>query len=198
MRWSEPTYTGNVTAELERLKSWCNVHEDDTVTDADIHEAALWACDEVGGIQRRQLIAATFTVYADDWPDDGTICFRDKLPITAVSAVKYKDGDGVLQTVDSSNYHTSIVGYNSPARIVPITGYSWPTLQSGAVDRVQLSVTAGYPTVEQIPMPTRGAIRYLVAQKVAAREPVVIGSISSEIPLTLRTAIQAGEWGWYG
>lgn len=199
MKWSQPTYTGNITAEIARVRAWCNLTEDNTTGDDLLHEMILVAVGEIEKYQRRQLLSATYTAYLDDWPESGVIEIRDKLPITAISAVKYKadDGSGTLTTVTASNYHTSLASYHSPARIVPISTYTWPTLATGYVERVQVSLTAGYGSTESIPMTTRAALRYLVAQMVEVREPVVVGSISSEIPLTVRAAMDADCWGWY-
>ena len=120
------------------------------------------------------------------------------IAITAVSAVKYKESTaGTLTTVTASNYATSFPT-SSPGRIVPISSYAWPTLYTDAVDRVQVSLTAGYGSAVNVPMTTRAAIRYLVAQMVEFREPVVLGMTAAEIPQTLKGALDDDCWGWYG
>jgi len=198
MRWSAPTYTGDMTAEIAAVRSWCNLTEDNTTDDGMLRDMILAAVGQVERYQRRQLISATFTVTMDDWPRDGCFWFRDHLPITAVSAVKYKESTaGTLTTVTASNYATSFPR-SSPGRIVPISSYAWPTLYTDAVDRVQVSLTAGYGSAVNVPMTTRAAIRYLVAQMVEFREPVVLGMTAAEIPQTLKGALDDDCWGWYG
>lgn len=198
MKWSEPSGMSGLADDLDMVKSWCHLTDDNSTTDADVADMIRHAMRIVERHQKRQLLSATYTAYLEDWPDDGVIVFRDKLPITAVSAVKYKDDtDGTLQTVTSTNYHTSLASYHSPARIVPISGYTWPTLQTGGVERVQVTVTAGYGNAAQIPMTTRAAIRWLVSHMVENREPVVMSSVS-ELPLTVKAAMDADCWGWYG
>lgn len=194
MLWSAATSTSGIADDLERVKSWCNVVSGNSTSDADVMDMIRAAMSFVEKYQRRQLLTATYSVKYDDWPDgDGTIELRDKLPIASITSVQYKDSDGDTQTVTSTNYHTSLPR-NSPGRIVPISGYSWPTLQTGGIERVTVNLTAGYGTADQIPMTTRAAIRMIVSDFVDERGSVLVGATASEIPKKLKRCLDAECW----
>jgi len=196
-RWSEPSSVSGQPEDVARLLSWLNLTEDNMTTSEDVMEFARMAVGYVERYQRRCLLSSTFTAYMDDWPDGGEIVLDDKLPIQSVTSVKYKAyTDGTLTTVTASNYHTLLSSYHSPARIKPIWSYTWPTLQDGAYDRVQVTVTAGYGTYHQIPMTTRAAIRFLVANFNEYRESIIVGTINSELPVLTR-ALDCECWGSY-
>ena len=149
----------------------------------------------VEAYQRRQLLTATYTAYLENWPSGDTIEIRDKLPIASITAVKYKadDDDGTLTTITSTNYGTRLP-YASPAWIKFIDGYSYPTLKTGAVERIQISLTAGYGTADQIPWTTRAAIRMLVSDFVDERGTVIIGTTANEIPNKLKRCLDPECW----
>lgn len=197
MIWSEPSGVTGTAEDLESVKRWCNIVEGNTVTDDMLEDMIKAATRYVERHQRRQLLSATYTAYLDDWPESGTIEIRDKLPIQSITSVQYKDVNAATQTVTATNYHTSLASYHSPARIIPIWGYTWPELQEGAVERVIITLTAGYGALSTLPMTTRAAIRYFVGQMVEYREPVVTGTIVAEMPFTVRMAMDADCWGSY-
>ena len=197
MRWSAPSGVIVPPEAIERLRSWCNLTDDNTVADRDLLDMLLHAMGVVEKYQRRQLLTATYAVYFDDWPADGTIVINDKLPIASIVSVQYVDTAGDTQTVTSTNYNASIVSQDSPARIIPIEGYSWPQLETGSPDRVIVNLTAGYGDLNSVPDTTKAALKWLVAQQVEHREPVLVGATVAELPFTVKTALDLECWGWY-
>jgi len=191
--WSAPTSTSGLADDLLAVKSWCHIVDGNATSDDQLRDMIQDAMRCVETYQRRQLLTATYAVTMDDWPANGVIEIRDKLPIATIVSVQYKDADGDTQTVTATNYHTSLPR-NSPARIQPISGYAWPTLQTGALERVTVNLTAGYGNAHQVPMTTRAAIRDLVAEMVENRGPTVTGTIVAEIPGKLKRNLDAECW----
>ena len=90
----------------------------------------------------------------------GSRMFIPRPPLQSVTFVKYTDGNGDLQTVDSSVYEISsnlgfwFVGLQH--------GQSWPSPR-GHRDDVTVQVVSGYgDTALDVPMPLRQAMKLLV------------------------------------
>src|SRR5688572_20453003 len=99
---------------------------DHNCDDSLIDGLILAAKEKVESDTRRQLVTATWEFSLDKFPVcDGGIVYLEKPPIQSVSFVKYIDGDGVLQTLDASNYQLDSV--SEPGRLKPAYGYSWPS-----------------------------------------------------------------------
>ena len=107
---------------------------------------------------------ATYDMLLDEFPSEINIWMW---PIQEISSVKYTDGDGVTQTVDSSNYSTSI--YSKPARIKPIDSYTWPTTRV-ALDAVQVRFKTGFASPAVIPGDIKEALYLTIADWFDSRE----------------------------
>lgn len=144
---------------------------------------------------KRQLITATWIGYLDEFPE--TIYIADKLPVATISSVQYYDTDNVLQTVTATDYQTDLVSENTPARISPVSGESWP-LTYDKYNAVKITFTAGYgSTRESVPLGIRHAILMVAADWFANREETVIGTINSKIANGVEMVLQPFDWGWY-
>ena len=85
----------------------------------------------------------------------------------SVTYLKYKDADGTLQTVTSSNYDTDTIGRF--ARIAPTPSYSWPATYDG-VNAVQVRYVAGYTNTTNQPAPFRQAMLLTIGHWYINRE----------------------------
>lgn len=111
------------------------------------------------------LTQATYDALIDEFPTDEIDIWL--WPISSVTSVKYTDSDGNTQTVDSSNYATDL--YSMPARIVPIGGYSWPTVKD-TVNAVQIRIVTGFASPETVPADIQLAMKLLIADWYDNRE----------------------------
>jgi uncharacterized phiE125 gp8 family phage protein len=143
----------------------------------------------------RQLITATWIGYLDTF--QSVVEIEDKLPIKTISSIQYYDSTDTLQTLSSSLYQTDLVSENTPPRIEPVSGQSWPSTYD-RYNAVRITFTAGYgATRESVPLGIRHAILMVAADWWANREETVIGTINSKIANGVEMVLQPFDWGWY-
>jgi uncharacterized phiE125 gp8 family phage protein len=112
-----------------------------------IFTARQWIEDVTG----RAFLTKTLEMTMDAFPWDGVILLP-RTPVASISSVKYVDGAGVLQTIDSADYQLD--ANTIPSRLVPAYEKSWPTPR-GTVGCVQVRFVAGGT---DMPWPLRQAI----------------------------------------
>lgn len=188
MPWTETLPTA-LAVNLEDLKDHLRVTSAEE--DALVRMYAQAAAQLFEAKTRRRLINRTAVLYLEDFPMD---C--DDLgvelpfaPVSAISSVQYYDTAGVLTTWDSSNYLLDA------ARILPrlvlAPTKTFPVVQDGRPDGVQITFTAGYgASYSSIPDGVRFAVFLLAAHFFRNRSPVT-GVSMAEVPLTLQFAIDA-------
>jgi uncharacterized phiE125 gp8 family phage protein len=110
-------------------------------------------------------------VLQNTWPLDPSAwaLILPRFPLLSIDSLNYYDGNDVLQTLDPSAY---VLDSNSePPRLAPVSGSYWPSV-SYRPNSVQVSIQAGYATVEQIPATAKHLIRLLVGHWYENREGV--------------------------
>jgi len=134
----------------------------------------------------RAHITQTWTLKLDAFPKEDVI-YLPRPPLQSVSSVKYLDGDGVLQTVDSGDY--DVDSTSEPGRLKPAYGEVWPTprTQMGAVT---ICFVAGYgDAATDVPEQTRQAILLLVGHLFRNREAVSEMELR-EVPMTVAALLE--------
>ena len=117
-------------------------------------------------------------------------------PLIAVTAVKYYDTDGVLQTDTLSNYE--IFGTEFSSTIGPKEGFAWPVTQDRP-DAIRIEYTIGYGSATtDIPETLRHAMMMLIAHWYEHRENELVGSISKNIPYGFDELMDMHRRAWYG
>lgn len=114
----------------------------------------------------RALFTQTINVAWDKWPKRGVL----ELPIypaASIAYVKYIDEDGALQTWDSSNYSTDLIGMGP--RIVPKPDVDIPDI-GDYPNAIQVQYTAGETTTAAIPPELKHAILVHLALLYERRE----------------------------
>lgn len=82
-------------------------------------------------------------------------------PVQGVTAVKYYDLDGVLQTDTLSNYE--VIGTAEASYVRPKAGFSWPAAMIRP-DAIAIEYESGYgDAADDVPEPIRLALKMLVA-----------------------------------
>ncbi|MEM7301914.1 MAG: head-tail connector protein [Pseudomonadota bacterium] len=171
---------------LGDLKAWCRADyaDDDSLLTA-LEVAAVSRMDGWSGILGRCLLTQTWRVDRAGWPSDRA----QELPFPDVGSVtvKYFDTDNVEQVVSSSNYELLEGVSGGFIRFLPT--FDSPAINSDRSDAVRIEVTAGYGDASAVPAPLVTAIKMLVAHWYENREAVVVGSASTEVPMTVAALI---------
>jgi uncharacterized phiE125 gp8 family phage protein len=176
---SEPATEPVTTAEA---KVHCRVEGADS--DEYLAQLVTDARRHVEDITGRALINQTWTAKADRFDE----CFELRHnPVSSVSSVTYVDTDGVTQTATGSLYTADTD--HLPARVYLAYGQSWPSTRSQR-KAVTITYVAGYgAAASAVPGPLKHAIKFLVGHWFDNREPVVLGTSSTSIPLTVQRLI---------
>ena len=150
-------------------------------TDDDDYITALITAARVmaENVCARSLITTVWGLYLDAFPCDDTIIVPNP-PLASVSSITYYDNDNASQTLDTAYYNVD--AKREPGRIVRSYGYWWPTTYPRP-NAVTVNYTAGYgATSAYVPVPIIQGIKILISQWYENREPVVVGSMVSDMP----------------
>lgn len=117
-------------------------------------------------------------------------------PVQSVSAVKYYDLDGVLQTDSLSKYE--VFGTGLTTTVQPKSGEKWPVAQDRA-DAIKIEFVVGYGDAPaDVPDTVRHAMLLLVGHWYDNREVELIGSISKTLPFGYEPLLNIHRDAWYG
>lgn len=118
----------------------------------------MWAATErVEGDTNLCFMTQTWQVAYDCFPCDGIEI--PNWPVQSLTFIKYYTSE-VLTTLSSSDYQTDL--RSAPCRIIPVSGESWPTVDTDTLNAVQLEWIAGYATKALVPRLAQDAILYVV------------------------------------
>lgn len=161
---------------LQEAKDHLNI--DHALDDAMISVIIQAARERIEQETGRALITQTLEQYRDNLIDE--ICLNGS-PVQAVSNIAYLDSDNAAQTLATSLYDVdskSIIG-----RVTRSYNATYPSVYS-APNAVTITYTAGYgSTAADVPAPLRSAILLLIGLLYENRESVIIGTISSTLPM---------------
>lgn len=116
-------------------------------------------------------------------------------PVTGVTAVKYYDTDGVLQTDTLSNYQ--VTGTEFATTIGPKSGFNWPVTQDRS-DAIRIEYEIGYgETTTDVPQTIRHALMLLVGHWYDNRENTQMDELSN-IPFGFEHLLNMHRNCWYG
>lgn len=135
---------------------------------------------------RRQLITATWQLIMDGFPS-GSLIEVPRPPLQSVTSITYTDADGDTQPVSADDYDVDTK--NQPGRIEPSYGNSWPSTRD-EMNTVTVTYKAGYgDAATDVPEDIVAAVKLLVANWYEHREPVVVGTIAAELPLSVKNLL---------
>ena len=158
-------------------------HDDENGYIEGLIEAARAHVEEMTG---RALITQSWVLTLDEFPADGVVKLP-RPPVQSVTAVRYVDSDGATQVVPAADY--ALHAAEDPATVSLAYSKPWPTArdQRGAVE---VEYVAGYGnTGADVPPNLLHAIKLLVAQMYAFREPEISGTIVSKVGHTVDALI---------
>lgn len=111
-------------------------------------------------------------------------------PVRSIESITYIDADGATQTLAVDQYRGARLNIENRSGLVfPYYGVSWPVVQPRP-ECITVRFIAGFGTNPgDVPEPIRQAIRLLAAHYYENREPVNIGNVVSELPLSVRSLL---------
>jgi len=116
-------------------------------------------------------------------------------PIQSVTAVKYYDVDGALQTDTLSNYQ--VFGTGSATTIEPKSGQNWPVTQDRP-DAIKIEYVVGYgDATTDVPDTIRHAMMLMVGHWYDNREQTGFDELSN-IPFGYESLLNMHRETWYG
>lgn len=180
---------GDAPVTYAEAKAFLNLADDteQTLVESIILAATIMAEE----ITNRSIRTQTFLLYSDLPPAGGRADVALPFPpLVSVTHVKYKDANGTLQTLSSSEYAVDID--STPGRIVLVPASTgWPDTQSEGIQTFQVKYAAGYASAAATPAPIKHAIKMLVAHFYEHRMDVVeTGGMGG----ALQKAPQAAHW----
>ena len=116
-------------------------------------------------------------------------------PVQSVTAVKYYDEDGTLQTDTLSNYN--VFGVPERTKVEPKSGFNWPVAQSRD-DAIKIEYVVGYgDATSDIPDTLRHALMLLIGHWYDNREQTQMDELAN-IPFGFMELINIHKESWYG
>lgn len=169
-----------ITLDEAKLHLRVDTSDEDDYIDALITQARTFLENQT----RRAFIDTEFVLSLDEFPDE---IRPPRGNLLGVTTIKYYDTDGVQQTLSSGLYQVDTASV--PGRIVPAYGEVWPDTQV-RINAVEVTYDAGFTDdADELPADLKRATMMMVAHWYEAREPIVTGTIVSEVPLAVKTII---------
>ena len=130
---------------VDEAKTKLQIEDDDT-QDVEVLDLIKQATARIEKDARWQFMTQTWKLNLDQFPC-GEIKIR-RCPVASITSVKYITG-GVLTTWGNSNYQSDLVA--APARLAPVYGTVWPTVDYGVMNGIQITFVAGYASQALVP-----------------------------------------------
>jgi uncharacterized phiE125 gp8 family phage protein len=116
-------------------------------------------------------------------------------PVQSVTAIKYYDVDGVLQTDTLTNYQT--FGTDFTSTVGPKDGFSWPATQNRS-DAIRIEYEIGFGNaISDVPQSIRHALMLLVGHWYDNREQSQADKLQ-DIPYGFQELLNISRVSWYG
>jgi uncharacterized phiE125 gp8 family phage protein len=116
-------------------------------------------------------------------------------PVQSVTAIKYYDVDGVLQTDTLANYQT--FGTDFTSTVGPKDGFAWPATQNRS-DAIRIEYEIGFgDAIADVPQSIRHALMLLVGHWYDNREQSQADKLQ-DIPYGFEELLNISRVSWYG
>ena len=183
--------TAPITLAEAKAQMKVESSDDDTIIQRLI-DAAVNFVDAQGALGKA-MITQTWGQWLS--PNPGTV-YLLLGPVQSVSAVKYYDVDGTLQTATLADFN--VFGTPNRISVFPKSGKAWPVTQTRD-DAIKIEYIIGYgSTSASVPETVRHALIMLVSNWYENRETELIGSISKTLPFGFDDLIGTERNTYYG
>jgi uncharacterized phiE125 gp8 family phage protein len=143
---------------------------DGTDDDALITALIVVAREKAESRTARALLTQQWRLDLDCFPADSIDLPKPQL--ASVQSITYLDGDGVRQTLDTSEY--TVITNETPGVVLPAYGKSWPSCRV-TPGSVQISFTAGYGAAAAVPQAIKQWMLLHICTWYEHRESVSVG-----------------------
>jgi len=183
MHWIRTTEPAALPTTTAAAIDFANIIEDGAETKVEIFikAAVNWIENEC----RRAIMPQTWKLFMDDWPEDDII-WVPRPRLRQVDSLTYVDTDGDLQTLDASKYQVDT--NTEPGRIKPAYGETWPSVRD-QFNPITVTFQNGWADADSVPEDIVLGIWLLVSHWYENREPVIVGTISSELEFALKALV---------
>ena len=173
--------TGPASEPMTTAEAKAHLRVDHTDDDTYIDTLIASARQHVEQVTGRILVNQTWVAKADRFTELFELRHN---PISSVSSITYVDVDGASQTATDSLY--TVDTDHLPARVYLAYNQSWPSTRSQR-NAVTITYVAGYGSAStNVDAALIHAVKFLVGHWYENREPVVLGTISTNIPITVK------------
>ncbi len=108
-------------------------------------------------------------------------------PIQSITSIQFQDKDGDLNTWNSENYIADTTGEFGVIRLAE--NYEYPDITFAESNILQVTFVAGFDNIENVPQRVKNACKLLVSHWYENRTPVVVGTISTEVEITIQALL---------
>jgi uncharacterized phiE125 gp8 family phage protein len=172
------TQTGQEPITLPDLKLFLRVDGD--ADDKFIDECLRGARSAAENHTRRHIVRHSVIGFLEDWPSEPVALPHP--PLVSVDTVQYIDVDGNLQTLSTDDYRM-ITG-----DIVARIAFDEEMPERKENSDIVINYQTGYTNPQDIPPVLVMGIRQAAAHMYELRQPVIIGSISASVPMSVQWA----------
>lgn len=178
---------GDTVITTADAKKHLEIPSSDTTHDAHVDALVEAATLKAEAYTNRLLRSSTVELTLDNFKKEIRLPFA---PLVSVQGVDYFDADNVERTDLATSYYGVATQYE-PGFVYLKDGQTWPSVYTDPAT-VKIRYTAGYTGVPELLL--RGMLLY-VGHLFENREAVVIGTIATELPLTVRDIFDAYKIG---
>lgn len=155
---------------LEEAKRQLGFYDDER--DAYVLSLIKAARETIQVMDSRALVDTQYVMTLQSWPRSGCIEVP-RAQLMSVEELKYIDAtDESEQVIDSANYQVDTI--HTPGRIVPVNGFSWPSVSTWDANPIRIKFTSGYggKVPESLRQAMFVAMRYFVESGELGHETV--------------------------
>lgn len=165
---------------------------DDSDRDALIAQMLMSAVSYVDGlgVLGKAMLTQTWGQWFPESPSEAVLRM---LPVQSISAVKYYDTDGVLQTATLADFELQKAGEWTIVK--PVTGKTWPSTDSREA-AIKIEYVAGYGDANDVPDVIKQALLMLVSHWFENRESTTDMRLA-QTPYGFNELISVHRSGWY-
>jgi len=178
---------------IEEVKAQLRVeHDDDDTILTRLIDVAV-AYTDVRGALGQAMITQKWAQWINANPPQNVSLILG--PVQDVTAIKYYDTDGVLQTDDINNYQ--VFGTDFATVISPKDSFAWPVSQQRS-DAIKIEYEIGYgDEITSVPQTIRHALMLLIGHWYDNREQTGVDELSN-IPFGYEEMLNLHRNCWYG
>lgn len=176
---AEPITVAEAKAQLRVLHG-----DDDAYIEALVGASREWA----ESFTRRAFVEQTWVAQYAEWPTDRTLELG-RFPIRSVESVSFRDSTGAWEVLDAADYTVDEI--EGSVRLK--SGVAVPSLSYDFAAPFKVEFTAGYVTTANaanLPKNLKQALLLTISNFYANRVPVVQGTITSKVPLSVESLLR--------